>query len=111
MANESMLIGGLQEPDDKRVSVKDILNFIFDKENIEQKTILSAKNIDALIKMKATNKHLKRIYGFDIRLYDIIIDEKRLNIISRDGKGRNDILDAVRAMQNPVIQKKKKGIL
>jgi hypothetical protein len=111
MSKENMLIGDLSETDDKRVSIKDILNFVFESPNIEQKTILSAENIDALIKMKATNVYLKKYYNLEIELYKTIIDEKRVNIISHKGRGRDDILKSVQAMQNPIIQnEEKRGI-
>lgn len=112
MPDSDMLLGLGGTVEDKRVSIKDILSFIFRHEDIEQKTVLSADNINALIKMEATNAYLREYYRFDIRLYDIIIKEKRLNIIAHKGRGRADILEAVRAMQNPIVQEQeKKGFL
>ncbi len=58
MPDNDMLLGLGAGTEDKRVSIKDILKFIFRSEDIEQKTILSGGNIDALIKMRATNDYL-----------------------------------------------------
>jgi len=111
MPDNDMLLGLGAGTEDKRVSIKDILKFIFRAEDLEQKTILSGGNIDALIKMRATNDYLLNYYNFDIHLYDIIISEKRTNIISLGGTGRKDILEAVRAMQNQIIPEEKKSFL
>ena len=112
MPDANMLLGQNYEVEDKRVSIKDILNHIFERQNIEQKTILAGINIDGIIKMTMVNSYLKKTYDWDIELYKVCIDEKRLNIISLNGRGRNDILDACRAMQNPIIQEEnKKGLL
>jgi len=111
MPNSDMLLGLGGTVEDKRVSIKDILNFVFESNNIEQKTILSGDNIDALIKMKALNKYLNDYYNLNIDLFDVIIKEKRVNIISHKGRGRKDILDSVLAMQQPIIEPEKTGFL
>ena len=113
MPDANMLLGQNYEVEDKRVSIKDILNHIFERQNIEQKTILASINIDGIIKMTMVNSYLKKTYGWEIDLYKVCIDEKRLNIISLNGRGRNDILDACRAMQNPIMQEEnnKKGLI
>lgn len=90
------------EIEDKRVSLMDVLNYTFRKDDIEQKTILSNTNIQALIKMKSVNKYLKSQFNFEIDLYKTLIDEKRLNIISYKGRGRDDIIRCIKSMNNSV---------
>lgn len=106
------LFGTVQTKEDKRVSVKDLLHYIFRKEEIEQKTILSNENINAIIKMNATNNYLEDRYLFRIEIFDKLIEDKRINVISYQGRGRKDIIDAVKAMQDNNIQlEDKKGLL
>jgi hypothetical protein len=108
---DEVLHGSLDVKEDKRVNVKDILNFIFQEEGIEQQTILSNDNINAIIKMQATNAYLLNQYGFKIDIFDTLIDAKRLNVISYKGRGRKDIIDAIKAMQdNNIIPETKGGI-
>lgn len=97
--------------EDKRVNVKDILNFIFKEGDLEQLTVLSNDNINAIIKMQAANIYLKQYYGFKIDLFDALIDAKRINVISYKGRGRKDIIEAIKAMQdNNIISEEKRGI-
>lgn len=96
---DNTLLMGMTETEDKRTSIKDIFDFVTRKDNIEQKTMLSNDNIEAIIKMRAVNSHLKRYFGFTIELYDLLIEEKRFNIISLYGQGRKDLIKIVEAMQ------------
>ena len=97
--------------EDKRVNVKDILNFIYKEGDLEQLTVLSNDNINAIIKMQAANIYLKQYYGFKIGLFDVLIDAKRINVISYKGRGRKDIIEAIKAMQdNNIISEERRGI-
>jgi hypothetical protein len=102
------LIMGLTSVEDKRVSIKDIFDFVLRRQDIEQKTNLSNDNISAIIKMRAVNDHLKRYFGFTIELYDTLIDEKRINVISLYGQGRRDILQIIKNMQTQVNENDEK---
>lgn len=102
---------GMTETEDKRTSIKDIFDFLTQQANIEQKTILCNDNIESIIKMKAVNSHLKRYFGFTIELYDLLIDEKRSNIISLYGQGRKDLLKVVESMQTQINTDDKMKIL
>lgn len=107
---DNSLLLGMTNNEDKRTSLKEIFGFVFQRKDIEQKTILSNDNITAIIKMKAVNQHLKDYFGFEIGLYNTLIDEKRLNIISLYGQGRKDIQSIVKSMQaqiNADMQEKK----
>lgn len=108
--DNSMLMG-MTDTEDKRTSIKDIFQFLTQPDNIEQKTLLCNDNIEAIIKMKAVNSHLKAYFGFTIELYDILIDEKRSNIISLYGQGRKDLLKVVENMQTQVNTDDKLKIL
>lgn len=108
--DNSMLMG-MTDTEDKRTSIKDIFQFLTQSDNIEQKTLLCNDNIEAIIKMKAVNSHLKAYFGFTIELYDILIDEKRSNIISLYGQGRKDLLKVVENMQTQVNTDDKLKIL
>lgn len=102
---------GMSETDDKRTSIKDIFQFFMQPENIEQKTMLCNDNIESIIKMKAVNSHLRRYFDFEIELYDLLIAEKRTNIISLYGQGRKDLLNVVKNMQNQINTDEKSKIL
>lgn len=99
---DNQYLMGMTDTEDKRTSIKDIFQFLTQSDNIEQKTLLCSENIEAIIKMKATNSHLKRYFGFEIELYDILINEKRSNIISLYGQGRKDLLKVVESMQTQI---------
>lgn len=101
--DESLLMG-LTPVEDKKVTIKDIFDFVFRREDIEQKTNLSNDNISAIIKMNAVNDHLERYFKFRIELYDKLIEEKRINIISLFGQGRRDIQQIVKNMQTQINQ-------
>lgn len=105
------MLMGMTDTEDKRTSIKDIFQFLTQPDNIEQKTLLCNDNIEAIIKMKAVNSHLKAYFGFTIELYDILIDEKRSNIISLYGQGRKDLLKVVENMQTQVNTDDKLKIL
>lgn len=112
MALSDQLFGEMEALEDKRTSIKDILTIMFQKKGIEQHTILSNENINAIIKMRTANKYLKGRYGFEIDLYNTLIDEKRLNVISLNGRGRDDIIETVKAMQDNHIQfEEKRGLI
>ena len=104
MSLNDMLLGTTEKTEDKRVNVKDILQLIFDKKGIEQQTILSNDNINAIIKMQALNNYLKSYYNFELEIFNGLIHDKRLNIISYNGRGRKDIIDAIQAMQDQHIE-------
>ena len=110
--DESFLVG-MTSNEDKRTSLKEIFSYVFEPKNIEQKTILSNDNISAIIKMTAVNEHLERYFDFRIELYDKLIEEKRLNVISLYGQGRRDILNIVKSMQTQINadMQEKKGFL
>ena len=101
---DDLLIGKLEEKEDKRVNIKDILQLIFEKKHIEQQTILSNDNINAIIKMNALNNYMQTTYNFRFELFTSLIDDKRLNIISFNGRGRRDIIETVQAMQDQHIE-------
>ena len=102
---------GMSETEDKRTSIKDIFEFFMQPDNIEQKTMLCNDNIESIIKMKAINSHLRRYFDFEIELYDLLIAEKRSNIISLYGQGRKDLLNVVKNMQNQINTEEKTKIL
>lgn len=108
---DNQYLMGMTETEDKRTSIKDIFQFLTQSDNIEQKTLLCNDNIEAIIKMKAVNSHLKRYFGFTIELFDILIDEKRSNIISLYGQGRKDLLKVVENMQTQVNADERMKIL
>ena len=101
---DDLLIGRLEEQEDKRVNIKDILQLIFEKNHIEQQTILSNDNINAIIKLQALNNYMQTTYNFKFELFTSLIDDKRLNIISFNGRGRKDIIETVQAMQDQHIE-------
>ena len=105
--DESLLMG-LTPTEDKKVTIKDIFDFVFRLKDIEQKTNLSNDNISAIIKMNAVNDHLQRYFNFKIELYDKLIEEKRINIISLYGQGRKDIQQIVKNMQTQINQEDEK---
>lgn len=109
--DENFLVG-MTSNEDKRTSLKEIFSYVFQLENIEQKTILSNDNISAIIKMTAVNEHLERYFDFRIELYDKLIEQKRLNVISLYGQGRRDILNIVKSMQTQINadMQEKKGL-
>ena len=102
---------GMSETEDKRTSIKDIFQFFMQPDNIEQKSMLCTDNIEAIIKMKAVNSHLRRYFDFEIELYDLLIAEKRTNIISLYGQGRKDLLKVVENMQTQINADDKTKIL
>lgn len=106
-----LLLGNMTGKEDKRVNIKDILSFIFEKKGIEQQTIISDTNRLAIVKMRTTNKYLKSVYGFEIDLFQCLIDEVRINNISVKGRGRDDIIKAIEAMQDNQIIEEKKGLI
>ena len=108
---DNSLLMGMTDTEDKRTSIKDIFQFLTESDHIEQKTLLCNDNIEAIIKMKAVNSHLKQYFGFTIELYDILIDEKRSNIISLYGQGRKDLLKVVENMQTQVNTDERMKIL
>ena len=62
---DNQFLMGMTDTEDKRTSIKDIFQFFTQSDNIEQKTLLCSDNIEAIIKMKAANSHLKRYFGFE----------------------------------------------
>jgi hypothetical protein len=107
---ESALEATLQPKEDKNINIRDILNKLFDLQEIEQKSILSECHVNAILKMRATNTYLAKNYGFTITLYDGLIDDKLQYIISKDARGRNDIIKVLEAMRDmPLPLEEKKG--
>lgn len=112
MPIDDLLIGTTEAREDKRVSIKDILTSLFEKKWIEQQTILSNDNINAIIKIQALNRYTKIHYNMEFDLLKGLVDDKRINIISHNGTGRKDIIEIIRAMQEQTIEiPEKKGFL
>ena len=112
MPLDDLLIGTTEAREDKRVSIKDILTSLFSKTWIEQQTILSNDNINAIIKINALNTYTKTYYNLEFEILKNLISDKRLNIISLNGTGRKDIIEIIRAMQDQTMEiPEKKGFL
>lgn len=100
----------LTQKEDKRVSIKDILNTLFQKDGMKQKSILSNTNISAILKMEAANQYLEEMYNFRITQFDILIIEKLQYIISEGGRGRTDFLKVIENMRDTItIDGEKQG--
>lgn len=110
MANlEESLEAVLTPREDKRVSIKDILNNLFSLTNIKQKSILSDTNISALMKMRAANEYLNDTYGFEITQFDRLIEDKLVFVISKDGRGRQDFVKVIESMRDTIYIEEKEG--
>jgi hypothetical protein len=98
------------ETQDKRVSITDILKYLFRSKDIDQKSYLQEKNENAIIKLTYLDKYLKDEVGIDLDI-ELLIDLKRRNVLSIKGRGRKDILETVKSMQNNniEIEKNKSG--
>jgi len=96
--------------DDKKTNIKDILKYLFRKKDIDQKSFLENKQENAIIKLLYIDKYLKDEVGIDLDIL-MLVDLKRRNVISIKGRGRKDILENVKAMQNNniEIEKNKNG--
>lgn len=108
---EESLFNRLSAREEKKVNIQDILNFIFRREELDQKTVLTNDNVNAIMRMNGVNAYCEMYYGFRLELFDRLIDDKRVNIISYKGRGRKDIIEAIKAMQDTVIpDEPKKGL-
>ena len=109
---EDTLEATLQPKEDKAINIKDVLDKVFELFAIEQKSILSETHVNAILKMRATNNYLTKYHDFHIDLYNGLIDDKLKYIISKDARGRNDIIAILEAMREQSIlpdQQEKKG--
>lgn len=108
---EDALESTLQPKEDKSINIRDILNKLFEREEIEQKSILSEIHVNAILKMRATNSYLKKYHDFEIDLYTGLINDKLRYIISKDARGRDDIIRVLEAMRETAIlpETEKKG--
>lgn len=108
---ESALEATLQPKEDKTINIRDILNKLFEVDEIEQKSILSELHVNTILKMNATNQYLSKYHNFRIDLYDSLINDKLKYIISKDARGRDDIIKVLEAMREQFItpEPEKKG--
>ena len=75
------------------------LGTIMSEDSIDQKTELSDRNIQGMMKLLSYNDHLEFNFGFRIRCVDVMIAEKLIKTISMDRQGKNEILELFRAMK------------
>ncbi len=88
--------------DDKRVSIKDVVNLLFNPNGMNQKSVLSNSNISAILKMLSANQYLEETYDFRITQFDVLIQAKLEYIISESGRGRNDFLKVIENMRDTI---------
>jgi len=72
---------------------------ITSKENIDQKTILSDRNIEGIIKLLSWNDYLQVNFGFRLKQIDLAIAEKLVKSISLDREGKKELIELFRAME------------
>lgn len=109
---EETLEATLQPKEDKAINIKDVLDKVFEIQGIEQKSVLSETHVNAILKMHATNNYLLLNHGFEVDLYNTLINDKLKYIISKDARGRNDIIAILEAMREQSIipeQQEKRG--
>jgi hypothetical protein len=108
---EDALEATLQPKEDKSINIRDILDKVFERMGLEQKSILSELHVNSILKMRATNTYLQKYHDFRIELYDGLISDKLEYIISKDARGRDDIIKILEAMrEQPIIaEPEKKG--
>lgn len=75
------------------------LSVIMSEDSLDQKTQLSDRNIQGMMKLLSYNDHLEFNFGFRIRSIDVLIAEKLIKTISLDRQGKNEILELFRAMK------------
>lgn len=96
--------------DDKRVSIKDIIEHLFKPTGMEQKSVLSNTNISAILKMVSANTYLEETYNFRITQFDVLTQAKLEYIISEGGRGRTDFLKVIENMRDTIyVDEEKKG--
>lgn len=96
--------------EDKRVSIKDVVNLLFSPKGMEQKSILSNTNISAILKMVAANTYLQETYNFRITQFDVLTQAKLEYIISEGGRGRTDFLAVIENMRDTIqVEEPTKG--
>ena len=108
---EESLEATLAPKEDKRVSIKDILNTLFNTQAISQKSILSNTNITALLKMNAANRFLEDTYHIRITQFDTLIQDKLQYVISLEGRGREDFIKVIEATKDTIHIEQEGGIL
>jgi hypothetical protein len=89
---------GEREPSSLAAFVK-ALSLIMSKEELDQKTQLSDRNIQGIMKLLTFNDHLQRNFGLRLKEIDILIAEKLIKTISLDRQGKDEILELFRAMK------------
>lgn len=100
----------MTQKDDKRVSIKDVVTLLFKPSGMNQKSILSNTNINAILKMLSANQYLEETYDFRVTQFDILIEAKLEYIISESGRGRNDFLKVIENMRDSIhVEDEKKG--
>jgi hypothetical protein len=87
-----------KEPSSLAAFVK-ALGVIMSKEDIDQKTQLSDRNIQGIMQGLTFNDSLERHFGFRIKEVDVLISEKLVKSISLDRLGKNELIELFRAMK------------
>lgn len=75
------------------------LGVITSEKQIDQKTELSARNIQGIMQGLTFNDYLERNFGFRINELDTLIAEKLVKSISLDRKGKQELIELFRAMK------------
>lgn len=91
------------EQEEKRVDVAEVIGKLDKILNtgcaIESKTNITHKNRIGMMRAITYNKYLQVNYGFRIDLLDLLILENTRWITSINGKGRDEIIRAIEALQ------------
>ena len=95
----------VSQTDDTKEEVSSLAAFIkalgtiTSKDDIDQKTVLSDRNIQGIMQLLIWNDYLKRNFGFRLKEIDLLIAEKLVKSVSLDRLGRKELIELFRAME------------
>lgn len=95
---------GKSEPDQNLKELITSLDDSLSKNHLDMKSNLMGINTEGMIQIEALNGYLQNYYGFRIQVYDQIIAHKLTKVVSIKGKGREEIIDIVKAIQAQIEQ-------
>lgn len=86
-------------------NMADILTAIdkfFNKENIEQKSRLTRRNIRGIMRVRGTNEYFMRKFGVKNDILETLVDCRIVLSISEKGKGREEMIEMVKSMNGGI---------
>lgn len=109
---DSPVIDDMEEKDSENIEYKntnavadlaEALEVVLSEKHFSQKSVLSTENIQGLIGLDMVQAHMLRSFGYSFPSLKVLKESKLELSVSKDGRGRDDIIEIFRSIQTNIV--------